>query len=48
MTTSTMLTKIRAATSVWELREATAAAIESLSQEKTILERIEALEEKLP
>ena len=39
--------KILAAASVMELREAVAAAFEALSIEKSLLERIKALEEKL-
>ena len=47
MTTSHDLTKIRAATSVVELREATAKAIESLSKEAQLETRITAVELKL-
>ena len=47
MTTSLDLTKIRAASSVVELREATAKAIESLSKEAQLTDRITAVELKL-
>ena len=47
MTTSLILTKVRAATSLVELREATAKAIESLSIEAQLETRIKAVELKL-
>ena len=47
MTTSLDLTKIRAASSVVELREATAKAIESLSIEAQLESRITAVELKV-
>jgi len=47
MTTSAALAKIRASTSVTELREATAEAISALSAEAQLESRIDAVELKL-
>lgn len=46
MTTEDIL-KVKNAASVSELRQATAEAIESLSQEKQLIERVEILEAKV-
>jgi len=47
MTTRSALSKIRASASVTELRSATAEAIEALSVEAQLIDRVAAIERKL-